>query len=157
LSRSYVKVINVVGVDGPRPISANGSESTNTQWDADQMRRWDYYEVNLDFNEEVERIDYANPVITPTSVTYNRIQLDSGVVLSELKKKLIKTQRGNMINRVFLDYDREDILLVALGAMGGVSLKANITAIVNAWQDYKQAVNNSTTPTEAKACVVNWP
>lgn len=155
--RYYVKVVNGVVVDGPRLMSSNISEAPNTNWQADQMKRWDFIEVDISCDKEKEFIDYANPVVNGDSVTYNRIQLNPLVVLQEVKKKLVGREKANLANRIYQEFDREEIILIALGVLGGVQTKARIQNMVDAWQDYKQAVNNSTTVEDAKACVVNWP
>lgn len=156
MERHYVKVVNGKIIDGPRIISANHSDSPNTQWQPDQMRRWDYFEVDLSCDQDTEYVDTANPTITTDSVTYPRIQKDPALVLSDLKQNLIKRERANLWARIAQRYEDREILLIALLG-GGVSIKSEIQSLVNAWQDYKVNVNASTTPQEARSCVVVWP
>lgn len=73
--RYYVKVEDGDVVEGPLEISASVTESPNTDWPAEQMLKHGFYEVNLLYNPQTEKIDYDNPTVTEDSVVYPRLPL----------------------------------------------------------------------------------
>lgn len=102
----YVKVENGVITEGPKDLSSSSFDSPNVHWSASQMKDSGYIIVDLTYNDMVEIIDYANPVISDNSVTYPRIPLTTQQQIDVYNAKAISNRRA--------EYPPTEDILVAL-------------------------------------------
>jgi hypothetical protein len=92
--KHFVKVKNGIVVDGPKVLSDNPSDSPNSQWKNEQLSLNSYFIVDLACDECMEKIDYANPVVSKDSVTYKRIALTQ----TEMDEVFNQKQIQNRVN-----------------------------------------------------------
>ena len=156
----YVKVQNGVVVDGPKPLSSSESDTPSQNWSSEQMRLHGFFRVDISCDSIKETVDFQNPIITEDSVTYNRIQKPSNLVLSECKhlKRMIIKQNAETI--IASKYSVQDQNFVALGIAGnGASntLKSDVKAVYSALLLAIDQVNQATTPDAINAVKPDWP
>ena len=79
--RYYVHMLDGQVDSKPMVISENPTESPNTSWGIDQLKKNDMLPCEINFDKETEELDYENPKIYENMVEY------VGKPLSDEKRK----------------------------------------------------------------------
>jgi hypothetical protein len=160
MKRHYVRVLNGSVVEGPRIISPAIQDSPNISWSDEQMKLHDYFKVDCDYDSLIEFIDYANPIITENSVSYNRISKSAALILVDIKAMKNKAMRKMAENIIRSKYSEQDQHYVALGIAGNgisASLKSDVGSVYSVLSQAISDINAATNPQAANAVNPTWP
>lgn len=143
----YVEIKDGV-VSEPKKVSNSRTASPNTHWSAEQMKKHGYFIVDVSHDDQVEKIDYDNPIITDNAVDFAKIPLDSEVVKGNKKKEKIARIKARFMNRIKDKNDIWDILFALMGFDDIEPIKTDIDLDLKAMRQKIKAVKDASTVEE---------
>ena len=154
--KHYCKISNGQVMGGPYLISSSPTESPNKDWGLNQMKLNGFLPTDIDYDESMEMIDFANPIVMEDKVVYPRLPAN----LNAVKSARIQRFRSHAAKLIRDKYQHEEITYVALGVATLTQAEAVNSAVQSVYDVLLAAisqVNGATTLSQVNSVSPNWP